>query len=38
MSDVKNIFKILEDAKIDEKVGIKLAKVLDGEIFNLYCL
>ncbi|MCT7488188.1 hypothetical protein N5T63_04595 [Aliarcobacter cryaerophilus] len=38
MSSVKNIFKILENAKIDKKVGIKLAKILDGESFNLYCL
>ncbi len=38
MSSIKNIFKILKDASIDKKVDIKLAKVLDGEIFNLYCL
>lgn len=38
MSKVENIYKVLENANVDEKVGVKLAKLLEGETFNLYVL
>jgi mannose-6-phosphate isomerase-like protein (cupin superfamily) len=38
MNKVQNIYEILENAKVDEKVGVKLANVLEGETFNLYAL
>lgn len=30
MNKVQNIYEILENAKVDEKVGVKLANVLEG--------
>lgn len=38
MSKVENIYKILENANIDKKVGVKLATIVNGETFNLYAL
>ena len=32
MNKVENIYEILENAKIDEKVGVKLAKLLVGRL------
>ncbi len=38
MNRVENIYKVLENAKVDDKVGVKLAKIIEGETFNLYAL
>ncbi len=38
MNKVKNIYKILDTANVDEKVGVKLARICEGETFNLYVL
>lgn len=38
MNKVRNIYKILDTANVDEKVGVKLARICEGETFNLYVL
>lgn len=38
MSKVENIYKILNNANVDEKVGVRLATICEGETFNLYVL
>lgn len=38
MGKVENIYKILDEANVDRKVGVRVAKIIDGETFNLYVL